>query len=168
MTLIQYITNLLDEYTAQTNKGTSSAALLTIYKNTASNPNPDKSKRVDIRVQLKCTYYSKIRYIEAECYTKYPEKKAAFEKMLVEKKAKKALKKQQALLKETPKLYVANTTTTPSLLLSVQYDFTTSARLLIATTHLSQITPKPVGLLLSNKYTFGEIVYVYIVGDNSN
>lgn len=43
---------------------------------------------------MKCTYCRKMRYIEAECYTKYPKKKEAFDKIIAEKKAEKVLKKQ--------------------------------------------------------------------------
>lgn len=55
--------------------------------------------------------------------------------MVADNKAAKALKKQQALLKDVLKTYVANaadTATRPSLLLSVLYEFTTGARIFIA------------------------------------
>lgn len=53
--------------------------------------NSIKLVRTNERANIKYTYYSKQRYLELECYTKYPKKKAVFEKMLAEKKA---LKKQ--------------------------------------------------------------------------
>lgn len=67
---------------------------------------------------MKCTYYRKIRYVEAECYTKYPKKKEVFNKIIAKKKAEKALKKQQVLLKDTLKTYVANATILATLLAS--------------------------------------------------
>lgn len=120
ITLTQYITDLLDEYTAQTNEGTSLAVLVVARKGPISNlsQNPDRQRRTDARAQIKCTYYRKIRYIEAECYTKYPKKKEAFDKIIAEKKAEKVLKKQQALLKDTLKTYVANATILATLLAS--------------------------------------------------
>lgn len=57
-----------------------------------------------------------MRYIEAEYYTKYPKKKEAFDKIIAEKKAEKALKKQQALLKDALKTYVTNATILATLL----------------------------------------------------
>lgn len=96
ITLTQCITDLLNEHTAQTNEGTSSAALVAARKGPISNSsqNPDRQRRTDVRAQMKCTYYRKMRYVEAECYTKYPKKKEAFDKMIAEKKVEKALKKQ--------------------------------------------------------------------------
>lgn len=163
MTLTQCITDLLDENTAQTNEGTSSAALVAARKaNNTPNPTRAVPTRVDARAQLKCTHCGKTRHVEAECHTKYPEKKAAFEKMLADKKE---LKKQQALLKSAPKTFVANTTTTP-LPPSAQYDFTTGARMLMATT--ISPTRRQASLPPSAEYTFGANVHAHVTGSDSD
>lgn len=81
--------------------------------------NSVKLVRTDERANIKYTHYSKQRYLEPECYTKYPKKKAAFEKILADKKA---LKKQQALLNAAPTAYVAIATPLP-LLPSISYEF---------------------------------------------
>lgn len=78
---------------------------------------------------------------------------------------KKALKKQQALLKATPTSYVATIPAIPILLPSTLYEFgNRTLRTFIATTlgnstkPLSLELPKP----LSPKYTFGTTAYVNI------
>lgn len=97
---------------------------------------------------MKYTHCGKLRYLEPEYYTKYPEKKAAFDKMIAKKKA---AKKQQALLKATPTAFVATASTIPTLtlLLSATYKFGDGAsRMFIA-----------IVLPLSTVYTFGKTVY---------
>lgn len=81
--------------------------------------NSVKLVRTNERANIKYTYCSKQRYLELECYTKYPKKKAVFEKILADKKA---LKKQQALLNAAPTAYVAIATPLP-LLPSIPYEF---------------------------------------------
>lgn len=151
MILTKCITNLLDENTTQTNEGSLSAVLIAVRK-TVALPKP---ARVDDRTNIKCIHCRKIRYLEHECYVKYPEKKAAFDKILVEKKA---LKKQQALLKATPSAFVAIVTTTiPPLPPSALYKFSYRARTFIA-----------VVLLPSSIYTFDKEAYANIAEIDSN
>lgn len=110
--------------------------------------NSVKLVRTDERANIKCTHCSKQRYLEPECYTKYPKKKVVFEKMLADKKA---LKKQQVLLNAAPTAYVAIATPLP-LLPSVPYEFgNRQLRTFIATT-----------ILLSLLYNFGDTVYTNI------
>lgn len=150
LTLTKCITDLLDENTAQTNEGSSSAVLIAIRKTALPKP-----AQVDDRANMKCIYCRKTRYLEHECYVKHPEKKAAFDKMLAEKKA---LKKQQALLKATPSAFVATaTTTTPPLPPSALYKFGYRARTFIA-----------VVLLPSSNYTFDKEAYTNIAEIDSN
>lgn len=104
---------------------------------------------------MKCIHCSKSRHLEPECYTKYPEKKAAFDKIIAKKKA---AKKQQALLKATPTTFVTTASTTPTLtlLLSATYKFGDRAsRMFIAT-----VLPP------STVYTFGKTVYANIADIN--
>lgn len=104
---------------------------------------------------MKCIYYSKLRYLEPKCYTKYPEKKATFDKIIAKKKA---VKKQQALLKATPTAFVATASTIPTLtlLLSATYKFRDRAsRIFIA-----------IVLPLSIVYTFSKTVYTNIADIN--
>lgn len=111
--------------------------------------------RVDDRTNIKCIYYRKTRHLEHEYYVKHLEKKAAFDKMLVEKKA---LKKQQALLKATLSAFVAIVTTTiPPLPPSALYKFGYRARTFIA-----------VVLLPSSNYTFNKEAYTNIAEIDSN
>lgn len=110
-----------------------------------------------------------MRHVESKCHVKYLEKKAAFDKMVADNKAAKALKKQQILLKDAPKTYVANaTTSTPSLPPSAQYDFTTSARVLVATTYATPAPSTQRSLLLSDEYIFGPTAHTYVVGSTSD
>lgn len=150
MILTKYITNLLDENTAQTNEGSLSAILIAVRKTVLPKPT-----RVNDRANIKCIYYRKTRHLEHEYYVKHPEKKAAFDKMLVEKKA---LKKQQALLKATLSTFVAiATTTTPPLPPSALYKFGYRARTFIV-----------VVLLPSSIYTFDKEAYTNIAEIDSN
>lgn len=152
--LLRYITNLLDESTAQTNKATSSAALVVARKATSTTTTSYRTIRVDERSYIKCIYYRKARHLEAEYYTKYLEKKAAFDKIIVEKKA---LKKQQALLKAVLTIYIATTPTVLALPLSVLYNFGNRApRTFIAATIYNSTKP-PLA-----KYDFGATVYANI------
>lgn len=92
--------------------------------------------------------------MEAECYTKYLEKKAAFDKIIAEKKA---LKKQQALLKAVPTTYIATTPTVLALPPSVLYNFGNRVlRTFIAAT-IHNSTKPPLA-----KYDFGATVYANI------
>lgn len=118
--------------------------------------------RIDERSGIKCIYYSKSRHLEPECYSKYLEKKAAFNRMIAEKKA---LKKQQALLKAIPTSYVATIPAIPILLPSTLYKFGNGTlRTFIATTlgNLTKSLSLELPKLLSPKYTFRTTVYINI------
>lgn len=100
--------------------------------------------------------------MEPECYSKYLEKKAAFNRIITEKKA---LKKQQALLKAIPTSYIATIPAIPTLLPSTLYEFGNGTlRTFIATTlgNSTKLLSLELPKLLSPKYTFRTTVYVNI------
>lgn len=164
ITLSQYITDLLDENTAQTNKGTNSAALLAAQRQAASSVHPNTARRLraaNARNNMKCSHCGKTRHKEPECHTKYPHLRAAFEKKMAENKAAKELKKQQDRLKETPTALAATAPTglTATVLpLSTPYDFGSRARQCMATTFLPR----------SAEYTFDPLPRVYVAESDTN
>lgn len=127
------------------------AALIAAYKTTIPN---SRQARVNDRTNIKCTYYGKTRHLEHEYYIKHPKKKAVFDKIITKKKA---LKKQQALLKAILSIFVAITATTtiatatPPLPPSTLYKFSNRARMFIATL-----------LLLLLVYIFNKGIYANI------
>lgn len=162
--LLQYITDLLDENTAQTNKGTNLAVLLAAQRQATSSVYPNTIRRLRVanaRNNIKCLHCGKTRYKEPECYTKYLYLRATFEKKIAENKAAKELKKQQDRLKETSTALVATAPTglTATVLpLSILYDFGSRARQYIATTFLPQLA----------EYTFDPLPRIYIAESNTN
>lgn len=150
--LVKCIADLLNKHTAQTNKGTSSTVLIAVRKNGTLIAPTQRPARVDNRANLKYTYCNKTRYIESECYQKYPKKKAAFKKIIAEKKA---LQQQQKLLKAALAVYVTATETPVlALLPALKYDFITG-QMLIAVVRNGKVP-----LLL--EYTFELIAYTNI------
>lgn len=111
-----------------------------------------RNTRVNDYTNIKYIHCSKIRHLEYEYYIKHPEKKVVFDKILTKKKA---LKKQQVLLKAILSTFVATiaiaTTIAPPLPPSVLYKFGNRTRMFIAT-----ILP------LSLVYTFNEGIHTNI------